>query len=69
MADFPVRGMVTLTFLKDSSEPVLESESDVLVERWLKLADRALALTTAPKRRHRHRTQLPRFSPFPSRNV
>lgn len=44
MADLPIRGLLTLTFLSDPLEPIFESESLVFVERCFQLGDEAFAL-------------------------
>jgi hypothetical protein len=63
MANFPIRGVATLTFLNNPVEPIVESESVALVERWLELGDKALALNPSAKTQTlRHRACLPRFS-------
>jgi hypothetical protein len=65
MAHFPIRGMATLTFLKDFLGPIFESES---LERWLKLGDKAFAINPRKSRLGRrqavtafaHRSRVPR---------
>ncbi len=69
MADFRIRGVVTLTFLNDPAEPFFESESVVLVERWLELSDTALALNPAKTRTRRHRAHLLRYPRQAIRNL
>ena len=44
MADFPISGVVTLTFFKETLESIFASESVELVKRWLELGDKALSL-------------------------
>ena len=43
MANFPIRGVVTLTLLGDPLEYLFAPESLEFGERWLELADKALA--------------------------
>jgi len=54
MADFPIRGVVTLTFFKDTLESVFASESVEFVKSWLELGDKALALNPLVIRREGH---------------
>jgi len=40
MADFPIRGVVTLTFFNDTLESIFASESVEFVKLWLELVAR-----------------------------
>jgi hypothetical protein len=63
MADFPIRGLATLTFL---SGPLFESE---YLERWLKLGDEAFVLNPgkSPQSNGRgNHTRSVRFLIFPN---
>jgi hypothetical protein len=53
-------GIPTLTCPKNSDRSIFDPEADVL-ERWLDLADKALALTPSPTHRRRHHMQSTRF--------